>query len=199
MALSARFDEALIYAHELHREQTRKGRDVPFVSHLLGVSSLVLEEDGSEDQAIAALLHDAAEDQGGRATLEEIRSRFGDDVAMIVEACTDSFDDPLPPWRSRKDGYVERLPQQSADALLVSLSDKVYNAGTLALALAEHGPSYLDGLTGGREGRLWYYRALADAYVKIPGFESRLIDVLRRIVEEIESLASRDTAAETSP
>ncbi len=120
MALSARFDEALIYAHELHREQTRKGRDVPFVSHLLGVSSLVLEEGGSEDQAIAALLHDAAEDQGGRATLEEIRSRFGDDVAMIVEACTDSFDDPLPPWRSRKDAYVERLPQHSADALLVS-------------------------------------------------------------------------------
>ena len=194
MALSARFDEALVYAHGLHREQTRKGRDVPFVSHLLGVSSLVLEEGGSEEQAIAALLHDAAEDQGGRATLEVIRSRFGDEVARMVEACTDSLEDPLPPWRSRKEAYVERLPLQSADALLVSLADKVYNAGTLALALAEHGPAYLDRVTGGREGRLWYYRALTDTYARIPGFESRLIDVLRRIVEEVESLVSRETA-----
>ena len=175
MALSTRFDEALVYAHDLHRDQTRKGRDVPFVSHLLGVSSLVLEEGGGEDQAIAALLHDAAEDQGGRATLEEIRRRFGDDVARIVEACTDSLEDPLPPWRSRKEAYVDRLPQQSADALLVSLADKVHNVGMLALALAEHGPGYLDQLAGGREGRLWYYRALADTYPEIAGFESRLI------------------------
>ena len=193
MALSARFDEALVYAHELHREQTRRGRAVPFVSHLLGVSSLVLEEGGREDQAIAALLHDAAEDQGGRATLEEIRKRFGDDVARIVEACTDSLEDPLPPWRSRKEAYVERLPHQPADALLVSLADKVYNTGTLALALAEHGPAYLDRSTGGLEGRLWYYRALADTYPAIAGFESRLIAVLRRFVEEVESLASPET------
>ena len=193
MALSARFDEALVYAHDLHREQTRKGRDVPFVSHLLGVSSLVLEEGGGEDQAIAALLHDAAEDQGGRATLEVIRRRFGDDVARIVEACTDSLRDPLPPWRSRKEAYVDRLPHQSADALLVSLADKVHNVGMLALALAEHGPGYLDQLAGGREGRLWYYRALADTYPAIDGFESRLIAVLRRFVEEVESLASRES------
>ena len=144
-------------------------------------------------QAIAALLHDAAEDQGGRATLEEIRGRFGDDVARIVEACTDSLEDPLPPWRSRKEAYVDRLPHQSADALLVSLADKVHNAGMLALALAEHGPGYLDQLAGGREGRLWYYRALADTYPAIAGFESRLIAVLRRSVEEVEALASPET------
>ena len=167
MALTQRFDDALIYAHELHREQSRKGPDVPFVSHLLGVTSFVLEEGGSEHQAIAALLHDAAEDQGGRATLEEIRTRFGDEVARIVEACTDSFD-PKPPWRARKEAYVERLPEHPADALLVCLADKVYNAGALALDLAEHGPAYLDRLTGGRGGRLWYYRALADTYPTIP-------------------------------
>src|SRR5262249_42429182 len=109
--LGERFDAALVYAVDLHHGQARKGRNVPYASHLLGVTSLVIEEDGTEDQAIAALLHDAVEDQGGMPTLLDIRARFGDHVGDIVEACTDSFEDPKPPWRERKEAYVAHLPE----------------------------------------------------------------------------------------
>jgi GTP pyrophosphokinase len=187
--LGPRFDDALVYASDLHRSQPRKGGHVPYVSHLLGVTSLVIEEGGTETQAIAALLHDAVEDQGGLPRLEEIRARFGDDVADIVLACTDSTEDPKPPWRVRKEAYVAHLPVARPDALLVSVADKVHNARSILLDLRSDGVGMFDRFTGGREGTLWYYRTLVGTYRGIGGFRSRLIDELDRVVTEIERIA----------
>jgi (p)ppGpp synthase/HD superfamily hydrolase len=104
--LTGRYDEAFQYAHELHGNQKRKGTSIPYISHLMIVSALVIENEGTEDQAIGALLHDAAEDQGGTATLDAVRNRFGDVVAQIVFDCTDAWDDPKPDWRPRKEAIL---------------------------------------------------------------------------------------------
>jgi (p)ppGpp synthase/HD superfamily hydrolase len=118
--LSSSFDDALVYASRLHRTQTRKGKAVPYIAHLMVVSALVLEHGGTEEQAIAGLLHDAAEDQGGLSTLSEVEQRFGSAVAKIVADCTDSFADPKPPWRPRKEAYIASLKRKSTTSLLVS-------------------------------------------------------------------------------
>src|SRR5574338_1076604 len=123
--LGARFDDALVFAARLHRRQIRKGTRIPYIAHLLAVTALVVEDGGDEDQAIAALLHDSVEDQGGLATLEEIRQRFGERVAGIVLACSDSTTSPRPPWRERKENYLAHLKHAPPDALRVSLADKV--------------------------------------------------------------------------
>src|SRR6476659_4674349 len=128
MPLSELYDEALLYASDLHRMQVRKGSGTPYIAHLLSVSSRVLSEGGTEVQAIAGLLHDAAEDQGGEATLAVVRKRFGDDVAQIVADCTDAWVEPKPDWRPRKEAYLRDLPKKPATSLLVSLADKVDNA-----------------------------------------------------------------------
>jgi (p)ppGpp synthase/HD superfamily hydrolase len=123
--LGERFADALAYATRVHRGQTRRGK--PYVAHLLRVTGMVLDDGGSEDEAIAALLHDAAEDHGGRRRLQDIRRRYGDAVAAIVDSCTDTYEHPAPPWRTRKQRYLEHLPSASPSALLVSLADKVDN------------------------------------------------------------------------
>ncbi len=110
-----------MYATRLHREQRRKGSGTPYAAHLLGVASLVLEDGGSEDEAIASLLHDAAEDQGGRARLDEIEREFGSVVAHIVDGCTDTDISPKPPWRPRKEAYVQALASHDASVRRVSL------------------------------------------------------------------------------
>ena len=108
--LTEHFDRAVQYANRIHADQTRKGTDVPYMTHLLGVASLVLENGAqSEEEVIGALLHDAAEDQGGRPRLEDIREQFGEQVGHIVDACTDSYDNPKPPWRPRKEAYVTHV------------------------------------------------------------------------------------------
>src|SRR3954470_1989487 len=117
---SGRFRDALVYAAELHVDQVRKGSDTPYVAHLLAVTSLVLEHGASEDEAIAALLHDAIEDQGGAATREEIRRRFGDAVTAIVDGCTDADVIPKPPWRARKEAYVAHVRTAPPSVRLVS-------------------------------------------------------------------------------
>jgi (p)ppGpp synthase/HD superfamily hydrolase len=168
--LTDRFDEALAYAAEVHRSQTRKGGDIPYLAHLLAVAALVLEHGGDEDQAIAALLHDAAEDAGGRRRLEDIRSRFGDRVARIVDACTDTYEVPKPDWRERKESFLERLTEVPEEALPVIAADKAHNAGSI---LADHrriGPSLWDRFRAGRAGQLWYYRAVTEILVRrLPG------------------------------
>ncbi len=126
--LSERFEEALVYAARLHANQTRKGTDIPYIAHLLGVAGIVLEDGGSETEAIAALLHDAVEDQGGLKTLEDIRGIFGDAVAEIVLAVSDSYTHPKPAWRERKQAYIDSIHRASPSAIRVSLADKVYNA-----------------------------------------------------------------------
>jgi (p)ppGpp synthase/HD superfamily hydrolase len=160
MPLSEKFDDALAYASQLHRDQVRKGSEVPYVAHLLRVSSRVLVAGGSEVQAIAGLLHDAAEDQGGQATLDEIQRRFGAPVAQIVADCTDSWVEPKPEWRPRKEAYLSALPTKPATSLLVSLADKVDNAAAILDDYRNIGDDLWGRFTGGRKGTIWYYRAL---------------------------------------
>lgn len=168
--LSSRYDEALRYAHDLHREQTRKGTTIPYISHLMTVSALVIEHGGTEDQAIGALLHDAAEDQGGEATLADIRKRFGDTVAQIVHDCTDAWEEPKPAWRPRKEAYLAILPKKSPQSLLVSLADKTHNAEAILFDYRALGDVLWPRFTGGADGTRWYYGALARAFAQaMPG------------------------------
>lgn len=190
MALTQRFNEALVMAAELHDGQTRKGSQIPYVSHLLGVCAIVLDSGGGEDEAIAALLHDAAEDQGGEATLARIRDAFGDHVAEIVDGLSDAYGgpgEPKAPWRERKDAYLEDLPHHSKSALLVSAADKLYNARSILRDYREIGEDVWPLFNGGRDGTLWYYRTLLEI-LEHNGPE-RLVDEFRRVVEEIEDLA----------
>jgi (p)ppGpp synthase/HD superfamily hydrolase len=163
---SSRFAEALTLAATLHQSQFRKGTTIPYVSHLLAVAALVLENHGSEDEAIAALLHDAVEDCGGAPVLMRIRDTFGDHVADIVNGCTDAYVDPKPEWRKRKLDYLERLGHARASERLVSAADKVHNARAILSDLREHGGGVWDRFKTGKDGTLWYYRALSDIYAK---------------------------------
>lgn len=196
MQLSERYVDALRLACELHRAQWRKGSGTPYVAHLLSVSSLVLEHGGDEDQAIAGLLHDAVEDQGGAATLEKIRERFGEGVAEIVAACTDADTVPKPPWRERKERYLAHLPHASARARLVSVADKVHNARSVLGDYRVIGEALWERFQGGREGTLWYYRALVGAFRSCG--EGPLLDELDRVVTQIEELAWTGGAARNS-
>ena len=178
--LTTRFDDALRYAHELHREQTRKGTPIAYISHLMTVSALVIEHGGNEDQAIGALLHDAVEDQGGAETLEDIRRRFGDAVAEIVADCTDAWIEPRPDWRPRKEAYLVTLPKKPAQSLLVSLADKTHNAEAILFDYRVLGDELWPRFNGGAEGTRWYYQSLADIFDEtMPG---RLADRLARAV-----------------
>ncbi len=161
-ALSGRFVDALGYAARAHAGQIRRADGRPYIAHLLRASGLVIQEGGSEDEAIAALLHDAAEDQGGLARLEDIRSRYGDRVADIVEECTDTFADPKPPWHRRKELHLAEMGRCSPGAVLVLLADKLDNARTMLRQHRVHGEGQWE-RSGKEPGDVrWYYRALAE-------------------------------------
>jgi (p)ppGpp synthase/HD superfamily hydrolase len=189
MLLSTRFEEALVFATRLHREQMRKGTTIPYISHLLGVTSIVLEHGGNEDEAIAALLHDAIEDQGGASTREEIRRRFGDTVVAIVDGCTDAEVIPKPPWRMRKEAYIAHIAHASPSVRLVSAADKLHNARAILTDYRILGNALWRRFHGGKEGTLWYYRALVNAF-QATGTTS-LIEELDRVVSEIERLNAK--------
>jgi GTP pyrophosphokinase len=161
--LGERFDRAMLLASELHREQWRKGTDVPYISHLLAVASLALEHGADEDEAIAALLHDAVEDQGGPVTRARIATEMGARVAALVDELSDSDRSPKPPWRERKESFVERLAQASAPALRLSACDKLHNARCILVDYRVHGEALWERFAGGRDGSMWYYRAVVDA------------------------------------
>lgn len=190
--LGPRFDEALVYAHEAHRAQTRRGGDVPYVAHLLGVAALVIEDGGDEDEAIAALLHDAAEDAGGRKRLDDIRARFGDRVAGIVAACTDTYDDPKPPWRARKAAYIDHLRTETDPGVLrVSLADKLHNARAILRDFREVGDELWKRFNPGADPR-WYYETLVEVFrAKVPR-----APMLRELEETFAALA-REAWAES--
>ena len=185
--LSSRFDDALAFAVDLHREQPRKGTGVPYVSHLLSVAALVLEHGGSEDQAIAALLHDAVEDQGGRPTAERIRERFGDLVAEIVDGCTDTDISPKPPWRLRKEAYVARVRNEPAHVRLVSAADKLHNARTMVTDLRIHGPALWERFNAGRDETLWYLESLVAAFREAG--TTPIVEELARTVAELRAVS----------
>jgi (p)ppGpp synthase/HD superfamily hydrolase len=199
--LSERFNDALVYAARLHREQPRKGKDIPYLGHLLGVASLVLESGGDEEMAIAALLHDAVEDQGGQPRLDEIRKLFGSKVARIVLGCTDSDEidpDNKAPWCERKEKYIAHVEHEAdAEVRLVSAADKVHNARAILSDHYELEDRVFDRFSGKKQGTLWYYRALVDAFRAAEARDNhpaddaargrkRLIDELSRVVDELE-------------
>ena len=190
MILSTRFEEALLFATKLHAGQWRKGTTIPYIAHLLAVTAIVLENGGNEDVAIAALLHDAIEDQGGDFTRQEIRRRFGDTVVAIVDGCTDSDVYPKPPWRARKEVYIAHLRGASQSVRLVAAADKLHNARAVLADYRVVGESLWLRFHGGKEGTLWYYRSVADA-LRDSG-RTPLIDELGRVVTEIEQIAHRE-------
>ena len=186
--LSARFLEALTYAANLHAAQVRKGTDVPYVSHLVAVCSLVLEDGGNEDQAIAALLHDAIEDQPRQGkTAKEIERKFGARVLGIVEACTDAMTHPKRPWIERKTEYVARARTHSPEARRVSLADKLHNTRSILTDLRQIGDAVWDRFNATPAEILWYYRSLAGVYSERG--PSRLSDELDLVVTELERLS----------
>lgn len=186
--LGERFEQALQFAARTHRTQVRKGSGIPYVGHLLGVCSLVIEDGGDEDETIAALLHDAAEDQGGERMLDEIRRRFGQDVAAIVASCSDTMDSPKPAWRARKDAYLQHLDGETESVLRVSLADKLFNARAILRDFLQVGDDVWTRFQSGRDGQLWYYRELADRFnVLMPG---RMAGELIDVVSELERTAN---------
>ena len=188
MPYGEKFEAALVYAARLHRDQTRKGSGIPYVNHLLAVAAIVGENGGTEEEVVAALLHDAPEDHGGRARLEEIRERFGDAVAEIVAGCTDTYEDPKPAWRPRKEAYVAHVRTAPASVRLVSAADKLHNARSILADLRVSGDALWGRFTGGKEGTIWYYRALTSA-LGAAGTNAAVVEELGRVVRKMESLA----------
>lgn len=189
VVLSEKFDRALQYASIIHAGQTRRTSEAPFLAHLLGVASLVLEYGGDEDEAIGALLHDAVEEAGGPGRLTDIRSRFGEEVANIVEGCTDSQAEPRPPWRALKAASVARIPHASPSVRLVSAADKLYNARVVLKDLRRIGNAVWERTQGSKEGMLWYYRCLVQAYKA--GGTNPLVEEFERTVGELELAVAR--------
>lgn len=193
-ALGHRLAEAFHLALKLHHSQIRKRSDdeldrpgIPYMAHLMSVAALVLEHGGDEAEAIAALLHDGPEDQGGRETLDDIRRRFGRRVADIVEACSDTFETPKPEWRRRKERYLEHLRQATSPSVfLVSVADKVHNLRSI---LADHrriGERLWRRFTGKRDGTLWYYGQLLSVYRdRAPARCADLVEEMEHIYREL--------------
>jgi GTP pyrophosphokinase len=186
-ALSPRFSDALVYAAALHRDQCRKVSGAPYVAHLLRVAGMVLEYGAGEDEAIAALLHDALEDQGGAAVGEEIGRRFGADVAAMVEGCSDTVTTPKPPWRPRKEAHLAHLLHASESVRRIVAADKLDNVRALTQEYRLRGEAVWDFFHGGRAGTLWYYEAMTDTLAAAG--VTPLVEELQRAVAELQQLA----------
>lgn len=186
LIFSERFEGALVYANQIHAGQVRRKTGMPYIAHLLGVTGIVLEHGGTEEEAIGALLHDAVEDAGGPKRLDDIRARFGAKVADIVRGCTDSDAIPRPPWRERKAAYLEHLPEASDSVRLVSAADKLHNARALLRTYRKIGETVFERYSGGKGGTLWYYRTLVNVF-QAAGPRS-IAEELDRVVAEIERL-----------
>ncbi len=163
-SLGPRFQKALEFALEVHSAQVRKGTDTPYFAHLMAVCSIVLEYGGGENEAIAALLHDAVEDQGGKVMLESIHTTFGEAVARLVEGCTDAYGHPKPPWTERKEAYIDHVRSAPDDVRLVSMADKLHNARSMLSDHRRVGDEVWSRFSVGPEQTIWYYRSLTEAF-----------------------------------
>jgi (p)ppGpp synthase/HD superfamily hydrolase len=184
--LTERFEQALVYATRLHAQQIRKATGVPYISHLLSVTALVLEDGGDEDEAIAALLHDAVEDQGGKATRAEIYRLFGEQVGAIVDGCTEFDSEIKPPWRERKERYLEQLRQGTPSVRRVALADKLHNARSLLVDYQHQGENIWSVFSVGKDGMLWFYHTLLTLYRETES--SPMVEELARVMVELEQL-----------
>lgn len=189
MRIGKVFEQALVYAAQLHLHQVRKDSRTPYVAHLLAVAGLVLEYGGSEEEAVAALLHDALEDQPNDGqTRAEIETRFGAGVLAIVQACSDTQSHPKPPWRERKEAFLKSIGQLSPSACLVIAADKLHNTRTLAREYREHGNEIWQRFKGGRDGTLWFSRAVFSALEARACLPPALLNELAGAIAELESL-----------
>jgi (p)ppGpp synthase/HD superfamily hydrolase len=196
--LTSRFTSAVDYARHIHIER-RKGTDIPYMAHLLGVAALVMGEAGhavvpvTEDMVIAALLHDAAEDQGGEPRLRDIEQNFGPEVARMVEGLSDSLSEDAgnkQPWIERKRAYIERLREEPADVRLISVADKLYNARAILEDYREIGAEVWQRFKRGRKDQIWYFDELLRVYKQ---FEpSRIVDELERVVNELREISAEE-------
>ncbi len=190
--LGPRFQRAFQFAAKMHAGQTRKASTIPYITHLMGVASLVLEAGGDEDLAIAALLHDVVEDCGGRPMLTQVRRLFGKRVAEIVDGCTDAYVIPKPAWRKRKENYIRRLKKEGADTRLVSAADKLNNVRSILSDYRASGESVWSRFNGGRDGTVWYYRTLRDEFLRKS--QNRITIDFDLAVRELESLTGCNPA-----
>lgn len=194
MHFGPRFDRAFLLASELHRHQLRKASRIPYISHLMAVAALVAEAGGGEDEVIAALLHDAPEDQGGQATVDHIRAEFGEVVANLVASCSDSLADTRDPgaakapWRERKERYIASLADASAFCRTITAADKLHNARCLVVDLRERGDEVWSLFKGGRDGTIWYFASILEQ-LETHGAPRRLVIDLAAAVDEMRRLA----------
>lgn len=184
--LSIRFEQALVYATQIHAKQIRKCSNIPYISHLLSVTALVLEDGGDEDEAIAALLHDAVEDMGGKEIRTAILEKFGEKVINIIDSCTESYTYPKPPWRERKLQYIKQIRLGSPSVLRVSMADKLHNARSILTDWYREGDIIWQKLNGGKEGTLWFYHQLLEVYQQHTS--NFLSQELERIITQLENL-----------
>ena len=189
--LGPRFLRAFSFAAEKHSGQTRKASTIPYIAHLLGVASLVLDAGGDEDLAIAALLHDVVEDCGGAPMLKEVGRLFGSRVAKVVDGCTDTDVSPKPPWLERKKKYITRLRKEDAGTRLVSAADKLNNVRSILSDYRAIGESVWSRFSGGRDGTLWYYRTLRDEFLRDK--PNRITRDLELAVNELDAMAGGNT------
>ncbi|MFH1131270.1 MAG: HD domain-containing protein [Pseudomonadota bacterium] len=191
---SNRFINALDFALKLHAGQKRKGSNISYAAHLFAVASIVLEHGAGEDETIAALLHDAVEDQGGIATLKEIRDWFGNIVADMVYACSDTTENPKPPWKIRKKAYLEHLADAPPSILLISAADKLHNARSMLADYRLHKEKLWKKFAGKKQGTLWYYHELIKTFRKAspPSPIDQIVDELERVVLELNALVIKD-------
>jgi (p)ppGpp synthase/HD superfamily hydrolase len=196
VTLSKRFDDAFQFASDLHRTQTRKSSGTPYIAHLMAVAAIALEYGATEGEAIAALLHDAVEDQGGPPVLAEIRTRFGDDVAAIVDGCTDTDQVHKPSWWPRKERFIERLASAPYSVRLVVGADKLHNVQSVLADYRRYREDLWSHFTGGKGGTLWFYRAVGDTLRQVARPDetemSRLLDEIERNVRELERLVNAE-------
>lgn len=188
---TARFESAMAFAHQVHKDQRRKGTGIPYIAHILGVTALAIEYGANEDEAIAALLHDAAEDGGGEATLAQIRAQYGEVVADIVLGCSDSLvEDPEDklPWLERKENYLAHLENASPSVCLVSAADKLHNVRSIMRDYREHGDDIWERFQGKRDGTLWYYETVADTLLR--RYRAQLTRDLQDEVDELLKLTA---------
>ncbi len=190
--LSPQFALALQFANQIHSTQVRKGLGAPYVSHLMAVCALVLEYGGTEEQAIAALLHDAGEDCGGQPMLDAVRVMFGDEVAAIVQDCTDTLETPKPPWRARKQRYLDAMRTKSPNTKLVVCADKMHNLSNTLRDIGTEGAGpwrtrMKATANGAAEKQLWYYTGCLAALSD--GWSSPLLNEFSRAVAQFEALA----------
>lgn len=194
LTTTERFASAMIYAHNVHQNQRRKGTGIPYIAHILGVTAIAMEYGADEDEAIGALLHDAAEDGGGEATLAEIRARFGDAVADIVLGCSDSLvEDPEDklPWRERKENYLAHLENAGRSVCLVSAADKLHNVRSISRDYHEHGEDIWQRFQGRRDGTLWYYETVADTLLR--RYRTPLTRDLQQAVDQLLAQAGAES------